>query len=159
MKKALLLVDVQKHYIVKRHNANIDYINRLIGKYSKNKLPIFNLVYCDPFGRTMVESVRKKLEKASGVWHFNKLQTDGSKEASAILSMRGFEPGNAKIHVCGFYTDLCVMYTVKGLAKAGHKIVVHDAGTGASHRDAQNSSIKRMKKLGIEILHEDDTVG
>jgi hypothetical protein len=134
------------------------YIGEMIGQYDKSNLPILSLVYEDPFGRTIVDSIKKRLEKAKGVWHFSKLQTDGTKEACSILSLRGLAPGKTRIEVCGFYTDLCVLETVIGLNRAGHKIVVHNAGTGASSMSAQNSSIKRMKKLGIEIAHENNHI-
>ena len=159
MKKALLLIDVQRHYVTKRHERHMLYIDKLIGEFSKRKLPILNLVYDDPFGLSVVGSVRKKLEEANGVWHFSKLQSNGAKEVISILSLRGLEPGKATIEVCGFYTNLCVLQTVSSLFEVGHKIVVHNAGTGATSKSAQTSSISRMKKLGIEILDEDNSVG
>ena len=159
MKKALLLIDVQKHFVRKQHGPSIDYINKLIVEYSRKNLPIFNLVYDDPFGRTIVEGVKKKLEKARGVWHFSKGQDDGGREAKAILALRGIDPGKAKIHTCGYNTDACVMDTSVSLHKAGHKIVIHSAGTGSWNKASHNSGLRRMKKLGIEIVDEDNSIG
>lgn len=158
MKKALLLIDVQNDFVSWRDRFYISYINKLINRYAEKKIPILSLVYDDPFGRTIVNSVKKNLKKVNKVWHFSKLQTNGAKETHSILLMRGLKPGKSVIEVCGFETDCCVLQTVSGLHKAGYKIVVHDSGTGANSIQARHSGINRMKKMGIEIINENHSV-
>ena len=123
------------------------------------KTPILSLVFEDPFGRTIVGSVKDKLHKTKGVWHFSKSRPNGSDEANSVLALRGIEPGRATIDICGFFTDMCVLQTATGLKKMGHKIVVHEAGTGALNISDHNSGIRRMKRTGIEIRYEDNTIG
>lgn len=153
MKKVLLLIDVQKYY-VSEHHRSLAYIGKMIAQYSKRRFPIFNLTYDDPFGSSVVESVKRGLEGAPNVWHFSKDQTNGAKETQSVLLLKGLIPGKSKIEVCGFYTNLCVLQTVSSLTKSGYRVGVHGAGTMATTPYAYSSSMKRMKKLGIEIIDE-----
>jgi nicotinamidase-related amidase len=157
MKKVLLLIDVQKYY-VSEHHRSLVYINKVIAQYSWRRFPIFNLTYDDPFGSSIVESIKRRLEEAPNVWHFSKDQTNGSKETESVLLLKGLIPGKSKIEVCGFYTNLCVLQTVSSLTKSGHRVAVHGAGTMATSPYAYSSSMKRMKKLGIEIIDESNFV-
>jgi nicotinamidase-related amidase len=151
MKKALLLIDVQKYYVTERHLYSLSYIKNMIGAYSQKGLPIFCVTFGDPLGKSIVKDIKQKLDKAKGVWHFSKSNENGAREIKTAMSLRGLEAKEVRVDVCGFYTDICVLKTVSSLKKYGYKIVVHYDGTGSSSELTQASSIKKMKKMGIVI--------
>ncbi|MCQ2734526.1 MAG: isochorismatase family protein [Alphaproteobacteria bacterium] len=145
MKKALLIIDVQKSAVVKPEIAkNIEKLQYeydvvFVSKFTNQNSPLLNLLNWSGYDDETLAFKPKD----------NAIIYTKTGYSSYLPEMKEFD----EIHICGFDTDACVYKTAMDLAEIGVRPVVLKDYCYSANQEFHDMGLKLLQRnIGIENI-------
>ncbi len=148
----LVIIDVQPKFDGSRNERMLRGVKAEVIKAKDLNNPIIVVEYKD-WGPTC-PSIRKVIGDYWRACTITKLKTGGAKEVNSVL--RNMLDGH-NIRICGIYTDVCVLATVRGLNRSKNinsiKVVEDACATGFGN-NLHTTAIKKMGRFkNVDITY------
>lgn len=145
MKKALLIIDVQKSAVVKPEivknieKLQYEYDVVFVSKFTNQNSPLLNLLNWSGYDDETLAFKPKD----------NAIIYTKTGYSSYLPEMKGFD----EIHICGFDTDACVYKTAMDLAEIGVRPVVLKDYCFSPNQEFHDMGMKLLERnIGIENI-------
>ena len=145
MKKALLIIDVQKSAVIKPEIAQkieklqYEYDVIFVSKFTNKNSPLLNLLNWSGY-----DDEELAFKPKNNAFIYTK-----TGYSSYLPEMKEFE----EIHICGFDTDACVYKTAMDLAEIGVRPVVLKDYCFSANQEFHDMGMKLLERnIGIENI-------
>jgi len=133
MKKALIILDVQRGFVSDKDQNQLQIIENLIGIFKKNRWPVIAFQHVDSHPQSPIQKGTHGAEivdfvKENSDLIIEKKYPIAYKETKLQKILQHHEV--EEIYIVGFNMEFCVLFTAIASADRGYKVTVVEDGCG-----------------------------